>query len=461
MIYFLVRYRGKNGDCHVPTGNAKNAQEEREALGVPTEVADWVVKQRKTYQQCKRKKGQISESLAAKFMMLESIGFMWTCREAKWQRHFNKLEKLYKSHEKGNLLIIKERDDPHLQTWIEQQRKAYRKGTLSMERENLLREIDFLFDPLDAQWWENYQNLCTYYNEHGDTMVPLRDDDENPNYLGQWVTRQRRLYHSDSLGDDRITALNDIDFSWDPEAESWERHYKQLCEFHREHNHTRVPKSMGSLWNWVDRQRRSYRKRLRLGDTNKSGETDETDKSRSTLITKENVQKLSTIGFEWEDTPPKGDDENRMRKLMNVTFELSIQDENWAKHYEKLCDFYEQFNHFSIPTGSGEYKELNTWVRHTRYLYNSNKLPKNRVELLDSIGFAWTAEDAKWDRLCEEFLSFHKENGHSDVPTKNTELYRWTKQQKENHESFDEELDGTKANTERKRRLHSLKAILV
>ena len=69
--------------------------------------------------------------------------------------------------------------------------------------------------------------------------------------------------------------------------------------------------------------------------------------------------------------------------------------------------------------------------------------------------------DAKWDRLCEEFLSFHKENGHSDVPTKNTELYRWTTQQKENHESFDQcELDGTKANTERKRRLHSLKGIL-
>ncbi len=462
MIDFLVRYRDSNGDCHIPTGNTKNAREERQNLGVPTEVADWVVKQRKNYRLRKKKKVKMTDSMSTKFTMLESIGFMWSCREAKWQRFFNKLEQSYQSQGEGNLIRIKEKDDPHLHAWIEQQRKAYRKGTMPIERENLLRDIDFVFDPNDAQWWENYRKLRTFYNEHGDTMVPLLDDDENPNYLGQWVARQRRLYQSDSLREDRIVALNGICFSWDPEAESWERHYKQLCDFHRIHKHTRVPKSMGSLWNWVDRQRRSYRKRLRLGNASKIGYTDETDKSRGALITKENVEKLSTIGFEWEDTPPKGDAENRMRRLMNVTFELSLHDENWANHFEKLCAFYEKFNHFSIPTSSGEYKELNTWVRHTRYLYNSNKLPKNRIELLDSIGFAWTAEDAKWDRLCEEFLSFHKENGHGDVPTKNTELYRWTKQQKENHKSFDEyELGGSKAKTERKRRLHSLQAIFV
>ena len=211
--------------------------------------------------------------------------------------------------------------------------------------------------------------------------------------------------------------------------------------------------------NWVDRQRKSYRKRLRLRDANNSGETNE-EVSRSTLITKENVQKLSTLGFEWEDTPPKGDAEYRMEKLMNVTFELSIHDENWANRFENLCTFYKKFNHFSIPTGAGEYKELNTWVRHTRYLYNSNRLPENRVELLDSIGFAWTAEDAKWDRLCEELFLFHKENGHCDVPRKNTELYRWTKHQRENHQSGESNNFGTKAKIERKRRLETLDKIL-
>ena len=247
-------------------------------------------------------------------------------------------------------------------------------------------------------------------------------------------------------------------YHFPPPGESWENYYKQLCEFHREHNHTRVPKSSGSLWNWVDRQRRSYRKRLRLGDAYQS----DAKESRGTLITKENVQKLSNLGFEWKDTAQKGDVENRMKRLMNVTFELSIHDENWAKHFDKLCAFHKKFNHFSIPTGSSEYKELHNWVRHTRFLYNSNKLPGNRVELLEKIGFAWTAEDAKWDRLYEEFLLFHQKNGHSDVPMKNTELYRWTKEQKENNDRIDQaRLIGTKAKTERKKRLHKLKEIFL
>lgn len=461
MIDFLMEYKGRNGDCHVPTGNTKNAREEREQLGVSDEVADWVVNQRKLYRRFRNKKGKLSSSLAAKFKILESIGFMWSCREAKWQRSFNKLEEIYRSHNEWNLLKMKEQENPQLHAWIEQQRKTYRKGLMPMERGMLLREIAFVFDPNETRWWENYRNLCRYHKEHGSTMVPLVDNDETPNYLGQWVARQRRLYHMDSLSDDRISALNDIDFSWDPEAESWENYYNQLCDFHQKHNHTRVPKSMGSLWNWVDRQRRSYRKRLRLGNACDISDTIETETSRGTLITNENVQKLSTLGFEWEDTPPKGDAENRIKRLMNVTFELSIHDENWAKHYDKLCAFHKKFKHFSIPTGSDKYKELNTWVRHTRYLYNSNKLPKNRVELLDSIGFAWTAEDAKWDRLCEEFLSFHEENGHSNVPLKNTELYRWAEKQKENCEYFDQiQLVGTTANNERWKRLRTLKKIL-
>jgi hypothetical protein len=462
MIDFLIQYRTRTGDCHVPTGNSKSARAEREDLGVSDEVADWVVKQRKQYRHSGTRKGKISDSLAVRIIVLESIGFMWSCREAKWQRYFNTLERAYASQKEESRVESKEQDNPKLYAWTEQQRKAYRQGTMPIERESLLKEINFLFDPNDTRWWENYRNLCQYHEENGNTMVPLLDDEGDPNYLGQWVARQRRFYHNDSFREDRKKALNDLGFSWDPEAESWEKYYIQLCDFHREHNHTRVPKSMGSLWNWVDRQRRSYRKRLRLRD-GQSDEMLETDvSSRRTLITNENVQKLSTLGFEWEDTSQKGEVENRIKRLMHVTFELSIHDENWAKHFDKLCAFHKKFMHFSVPTGPGEYKELNTWVRHTRYLYNSNKLAKNRVELLDGIGFAWTAEDAKWDRLCDEFLSFHKEYGHSNVPVKNTELYRWTEQQKENFENFDDfKLEGSKAKTERRKRLHTLKEIFL
>jgi len=359
---------------------------------------------------------------------------MWSCREGQWQRSFNKLELYGKSN--GGNLTIKMQDDHQMYTWIEQQRRAYKKNAMSIERENLLGEIDFIFDPTKAKWWTNHESLCRYHQEHGDTMVPLVVDEGNPNYLGQWVARQRRLCHNGTLIECRVKALNDLGFSWDPDAESWDRYYTQLCKFYGENNHTRVPRTMGSLWTWVDRQRRSYRKRLRLKDNGTDSDTDADSTSYGTLITNGNIKKLSNIRFEWENIednmPKKIEMQDRMKRLMNVTFELSLHDENWAKNFRKICSFHKKFNHFSVSTDPLEYKELNAWVRHQRYLYNANRLPKNRVELLDSIGFAWTAEIARWDRLYDECVSFYKEHGHTDIPNANSELYRWTKQQKAN-----------------------------
>ncbi|VEU35206.1 unnamed protein product [Pseudo-nitzschia multistriata] len=463
MIDFLMKYKAKHGDCHVPTGKTKSTREERTKLNVPVEVADWVVKQRKQYRVSNTKKGKLSKSLAVRIVVLESIGFMWSCREAHWQRCFNKFKKLQCENKEQETLPKIREGDPHLHSWIDQQRKAYKKGTMPSEREDLLRSINFVFDPNDARWWKNYQNLHRYQKEHGDTMVPLVDDDESPNYLGQWVARQRRFHHQNVLSRDRTKALNDIDFTWDPDAETWDKYYTQLCDFYQKHNHTRVPKTMGPLWNWVDRQRRSYRKRLRLGDSQKCDDETVSEGAVKSLITKENVQKLSSIGFEWEDTSPKVEAEERIKRLMNVTFELSIHDENWANHFENLCAFQREFKHFSIPTGSGKYKELHAWVRHTRYLYNANKLPPNRIELLDGIGFPWTAGLAKWDRLYEDLVSFHKKHGHTNVPVKKIELHRWTKQQKARCGSMDEDCDLNKLQAEaraaRIKRLGTLKKV--
>jgi len=221
MINSLIEYKARYGDCHVPTSNTKNAQNERKKLGVTNELADWVVKQRKLYRRSKKSKDRTQGSLAAKISILESIGFMWSCREAQWQRSFNKLEQLYMSNNEGSLLRIKKEDNPQLYEWTKQQRKAYKHRCLPIERETLLREINFVFEVKDERWWENYKNLCLYHEEHNNTLVPMLKDDESPNYLGQWVARQRRLYHSASLSDDRINALNKINFSWDPEGERW------------------------------------------------------------------------------------------------------------------------------------------------------------------------------------------------------------------------------------------------
>ena len=59
---------------------------------------------------------------------------------------------------------------------------------------------------------------------------------------------------------------------------------------------------------------------------------------------------------------------------------------------------------------------------------------------MHGIDFPWTAqEEAKWDRMYEKLVRFHTTHGHTRVPTKNAELYRWTNEQRKVLRSLDEE----------------------
>ena len=208
MINQLLEYKEKHGDCHVPSGRGKFAKEERERLGVSDELATWVAKQRTSYRSFQRKKKikPSDEAFQIKILLLESMGFMWSEREAQWQRSFNRLEAYAKTNN-GSVYVDRNKDF-HLWTWADQQRKAYQKGNLPDERMKLLNEIAFVFDVQEARWWDFYDQLCRYKEEHGDTVVPTYKQEYK--HLGPWVARQRRRYVADQLQDDRVEALEKI-----------------------------------------------------------------------------------------------------------------------------------------------------------------------------------------------------------------------------------------------------------
>ena len=84
------------------------------------------------------------------------------------------------------------KDDPQLFLWAGQQRKAFQNGKLPPQRESLLREIGFVFDPQEASWWNNYELLCQYKEKHGDTRVPQHYSENRA--LGKWVAKQREQF---------------------------------------------------------------------------------------------------------------------------------------------------------------------------------------------------------------------------------------------------------------------------
>ncbi|KAG7370758.1 helicase domain protein [Nitzschia inconspicua] len=424
MIQRLMEYQEKNGDCHVPTGKSIYAKRERQKMQVQEDLATWVVKQRLLYRRHynnDNKIRRINKSLETKFLVLESMGFMWSCRESNWQRIFNRLERF--SQENGGETRVSRHDDQQLADWSDQQRKAYNRGTLSPDREALLREIDFVFDPTEEDWLKFFEQLREYKEEMGDVLVPMTSE-EHPT-LASWVARKRHLYKTGRLEEHRIEALDEIGFVWDAQSSSWESHYAQLIEFFNEHGHTRVPRSAGPLWSWTDRQRRSLKRLNSFSDETKE---DARASKRTDSLDSASIEKLMKIGM-GKDLEQGSDYDHRAKRLLDLTFEIAVHDESWMKSYRELCSFKEKYGHFSVP---GKCTALSSWVRHQRYLYHRKMLPESRVALLDDIGFPWSAELARWNRMYEELLSFHRKNGHAKIPVKNAGLYRWTMQQRRN-----------------------------
>lgn len=420
----LVEYKERWGDCHLPAGDSRRDRALRKQLGISEELTEWVSNQRKRYNDMK--KGKIKKELEKHKIlylgtMLESIGFIWSERDSRWYRWFNKLVQYKEQH---NTFYVEKKRDQKLWSWAASQRKIYHKGTLQESRVNLLKQVGFVFDLQEAAWWKFYEQLCNYAKEHGSPDVPTQSKDDPS--LGGWVARQRRQYISGELSKDRIEALESIGFKWDVHEERWDQFYKDLVAFHAENGHTRVPVSVGPLWYWVERQRRQLRQQASEDQQNNS-QIDDTDK----------IAALNDINFDWSVAA----DEERAKRLMELTFSVAVQEERWVEQYKKLCTFKERFGHFVVPPTDPKYQELASWVKNQRFSFKHQRLSPERIAALDDIGFAWTGQAARWDRLYQQLVKFRAEHGHTRVPTKYRELYRWISQQRKELRDMENKLN--------------------
>lgn len=86
---------------------------------------------------------------------------------------------------------------------------------------------------------------------------------------------------------------------------------------------------------------------------------------------------------------------------------------SWDYWFEKLCEFKKENGHTRVMR-SGSSEEINSglpkWVSAQRA--RRNLLPKEKIELLDSIGFVWSVDEDSWFNmfeLCKEYIIEHGE----------------------------------------------------
>jgi len=189
-------------------------------------------------------------------------------------------------------------ENPHLATWVAEQRKQYkllrdgRPSNISQERIDLLNDLDFTWNAQEAAWDRSFQVLKTFQQKHGHCHVP----NNQPQYrkLGLWVKEQRRHYSllrqgkPSQMTQERCKILNSVGFCWNTSEATWLERLKQLTAYQNEYGDCNVPKGFEEnpeLSNFVQNQRKQFKQYVK--GENSGG------------MTRERIHALQQIGFNW------------------------------------------------------------------------------------------------------------------------------------------------------------------
>ncbi|MFF0509121.1 Helicase associated domain protein [Streptomyces fimicarius] len=116
-----------------------------------------------------------------------------------------------------------------LGSWVSEQRRAFKAGTLKAWRVDLLNEVGMVWSVGDAAFWKNLGAARAYHAAHGTLACPKNTVWEGVP-VGQWLSNLRRpggLGTNPDRALERRRALETIDPEWNPAGWSvdWQRHY--------------------------------------------------------------------------------------------------------------------------------------------------------------------------------------------------------------------------------------------
>jgi len=192
MFNGLVDFKSKFGNFNIP-GNYK-------VNGVG--LLSWVNNQKD-----RKKRNKLTES---KILMLEELGVVWESLDFNWTTHYEKLKTYY---EINNKYPSPHGEDKILYSWVSNQRLAFKKGAMNLDKINLLKKIAFDFK-IDKKEQPKWIDLYEKYRQIG--PIPPSHEDKK---LYNWQQNIRRSYKSGTLSTEKIDLLDKIGFIWEPKIE--------------------------------------------------------------------------------------------------------------------------------------------------------------------------------------------------------------------------------------------------
>ena len=418
----------------------------------------------------------LSES---QFQQLGSLEVDWDIplsRDHRWQLMYWKLKDFHRLF--GHCRVPQKwENDRQLANWVTVQRNRYAKGKLLEERKNSLEELGFVWNIRScyaSQWEQFYQQLVSFHQKHGHCRVPGKHQK-----LVSWIERQRTAKTKNRLSADREDRLNKIGFIWsfdNIKKQTWEERYRQLCAYRQKHGHCFVPVSCREnkvLGTWVASQRwieakgklaAAKKKRLdALGfiwsrDTQDQMKTifdSQWEASFAKLKEYKLVHGTCQVSLKIDPVLQRWTrwqrllfyqgrlSAERIDRLNEIRFPWSVQESYWMRMYDALVGFRRQFGHTRVPSQWDPDPKLAAWVYRTRR--DKQELTKQKVELLDEIGFDWNLSRktlVPWSDMYGRLLKFQQQHGHTRVPLRwqeDLKLGKWVSRMRHERERLDSE----------------------
>jgi len=269
--------------------------------------------------------------------------------------------------------------------------QAHKDGTLSEDKRKALEEIGFDWTFKRARkvsqkktntvWDSRFSELVKYKSEHGTLDVP---DTPEENQLVKWIKRQRLNQREGRMNSDKYESLKALGFCFaqpKQERKSWMEHYESLVEFHKESGHFRVPthyKPNPQLHTWIMTQKHKHK----IGK-----------------LPEDRLALLNEIEFDFTPKVRGGADEMlakdghfdfavRERRGPKVAQETYTED-LWETAFLELAAYKTSFGHCHVPITYDVNPSLGAWAFSQQMAYKRNKLPEDRVEKLNELGFSF------------------------------------------------------------------------
>ncbi|OEU11712.1 hypothetical protein FRACYDRAFT_160978, partial [Fragilariopsis cylindrus CCMP1102] len=117
---------------------------------------------------------------------------------------------------------------------------------------------------------------------------------------------------------------------------------------------------------------------------------------------------------------------------------------NWEKAFQRLVAYKEIHKHTMVPHYYKEDPPLGTWVCRQRGKYRNDDMPSNRLDLLNSIDFAWKGvqrnNNEKWDDMFQRLVAYKEIHKHTMVPQhydEDSKLGSWVYKQRYHYRNDD------------------------